>query len=192
MTDNVLTPPLPPEMLSAEDAAVFDRVWRRVMAGREQTPPTEQEQTGAALVPAQPQNTSPAPVGQADGLLEQIRAQAEGWRATQSLARRATGSMARVLGGMAADERRQLARLAAAWYIMTGQRWRQPEGTAAAPHDLMEGLRQRYLHMQRAARTLEQAAQMGEDRFGGLFADLAAGNREHAKTVLRLLEQMQL
>lgn len=190
MTDDRLTLTMPE--LSAEDAAVFERVWRRVMAGREQTPAAEQEQTGAALVPVRPQNTSPAPVGQVDGLLKHIRAQSEGWRATQALARRATGSMARVLGGMAADERRQLARLAAAWYIMAGQRWRPQEGGAPSVSDLMEGLRQRYLQQQSAAQMLEQAAQMGEDTFGGLYADLAGRNRENAKIILHLLEQMQL
>lgn len=189
MTDEIMTPPAG---LSAEDAAVFERVWRRVMAGREQTPPAEQEQTDTALVPAQPQSTSPVPVGRADGLLEHIRMQAAGWRATQSLARRASGSMARVLSGMAADERRQLARLAAAWYILTGQRWRRSEDAAAPVGDLMEGLRQKYLHLQSSARVLEQAAQAGEETFGALYADLAGRSRENAGLVLRLLEQMQL
>lgn len=190
MTDDRLTPTMPE--LSAEDAAVFERVWRRVMAGREQPPAAEPEQTGVALVPARPQNTSPAPVGQADALLEHIRTQNDGWRATQALARRATGSTARVLNGIAAEERRQLARLAAAWYIRTGQRWRRTEEAATPTGDLMEGLRQRYLHQQNAAQMLEQAAQIGEDAFGGLYADLAGRNRENAKLVLRLLEQMQL
>ncbi|MBQ3556253.1 MAG: hypothetical protein IJA11_00440 [Oscillospiraceae bacterium] len=184
MTDDVLTPALPTEGLSAEDAAVFERVWHRVMAGR------EQEQT--ALVPAGQPPAPPAPVGQTDGLLEQLRAHTTGWRATQSLARKAGGSMARVLSGMAADERRQLARLAAAWYITTGQRWRPEAGSAGAVPDLMEGLRQKYLHLQSAARMLEQAAQVGEETFNDLYADLAAHSREHAGVVLRLLEQMQL
>lgn len=179
MTDDVLTPPLPPEMLSAEDAAVFDRVWRRVMAGREES---------TALVPQTPPEP-PVPMGQADGLLEQIKRQTQGWRATQTLARRANGSMARVLGGMAADERRQLARLAAAWYILTGQRWRPTEGEHTPIPDLMEGLRRRYLHLQESAQQLERA---GEDSLRELYADLAARNREHAKLILRLLEQMQL
>ena len=179
MTDDVLTPPLPPEMLSAEDAAVFDRVWRRVMAGREEP---------AALVPQTPPEP-PVPIGQADGLLEQIKRQTEGWRATQSLARRASGSMARVLGGMAADERRQLARLAAAWYILTGQRWRPAQEAVAPVPDLMEGLRRRYLHLQQSAQQLERA---GEDSLRELYTDLATHARENAKLILRLLEQMQL
>ncbi len=186
MTEQRNSAPLPP--MSEEDAAVFDRVWRRVMAGREEEPPREQT---TALVPQVPP-PPPAPAGQTDGLLEHIRTQTEGWRATQALARRATGSMARVLGGVAADERRQLARLAAAWYILTGQRWRPEEGKRPPAPDLMEGLRQRYLHQQNAALMLEQAAQVGEDTFGGLYADLAGRNRENAKLILRLLEQMQL
>ncbi|MBQ3134294.1 MAG: hypothetical protein IJB75_00585 [Oscillospiraceae bacterium] len=184
MTDDALGPALPTEGLSAEDAAVFERVWRRVMAGR------EQEQT--ALVPAGQPPAPPAPVGQTDGLLERLRIHTAGWRDTQALARKAGGSMARVLGGMAADERRQLARLAAAWYIVTGQRWRPEAGSSAPVPDLMEGLRQKYLHLQAAARTLEQSAQVGEDAFGGLYADLAAHSREHAGVILRLLEQMQM
>lgn len=186
MTEQRNSPPLPP--MSEEDAAVFDRVWRRVMAGREEEPPREQTTALVPQVPLPP----PAPAGQTDGLLEHIRTQTEGWRATQALARRATGSMARVLGGVAADERRQLARLAAAWYILTGQRWRPEEGKRPPAPDLMEGLRQRYLHQQNAALMLEQAAQVGEDTFGGLYADLAGRNRENAKLILRLLEQMQL
>ncbi|MBE6956047.1 MAG: hypothetical protein E7450_01155 [Ruminococcaceae bacterium] len=85
-----------------------------------------------------------------------------------------------------------MARLAAAWYILTGQRWRPEEADHAPVSNLMEGLRQRYLHLQNMARTLEQAAQMGEDRFGGLYADLAGHSRENAEIVLHLLEQMQL
>jgi len=188
MTDNMLTPALPPEGLSAEDAAVFDRVWRRVRAVREGA------EEPAALLPAQQPASPSAPMatGQTDGLLEQLRLQAAGWHMSRSLARRATGSMARVLSGVAADERRQLARLAAAWYILTGQRWRPEEADHAPVSNLMEGLRQRYLHLQNMARTLEQAAQMGEDRFGGLYADLAGHSRENAEIVLHLLEQMQL
>ena len=184
MTDDVLTPILPPDGLSAEDAAVFERVWRRVMAVREPQP----EQ--GALVPQMP-TEAPATMGQTDGLLEYIRTQSEGWRMTQSLARRAGGSMARVLSGMAADERRQLARLAAAWYILTGQRWRPAEGkaTPTPTPDLMAGLRQRYLHLQQSANRLERAE---EDDMGALYAELAVHNRENAKLILRLLEQMQL
>lgn len=183
MTQEIVTPP---EELSAEDAEVFERVWRRVMAGREQT----QEQV--ALVPAQQPAAAPVPAGQTDGLLEQLRRQAMGWRATQALARRAAGSAARVLSGIAADERRQLARLAAAWYIMTGQRWRLEAGNTTPVSDLMEGLRQKYLYLQSSAQGLEQTAQMGEETFGNLYADLAMHNRENAGVVLRLLEQMQL
>ncbi len=187
MTDDGLTSALPTEGLSAEDAAVFERVWRRVMAGREQP----ESQNSMVPLPQKPELPAPA-AGQADNLLEHIRMQSALWRASQALARRATGSMARVLNGVVAEDRRQLARLAAAWYIMTGQRWRPEEGNAVPPHDLMEGLRQKYLHLQASVRKLEQAAQMGEDTFGGLYADLARHNQEHAHLILRLLEQMQL
>ena len=185
MTDDMLSPTPPIEGLSAEDAAVFERVWHRVMAGREpeQTLPVPVEP------PAPPM---PAPVGQTDGLLEQLRLHTESWQASRGLARRAAGSMARVLSGVAAEDRRQLARLAAAWYIMTGQRWRQEEGKHTPPSDLMEGLRQQYLHRRHTARLLEQAAQVGEEPFEGLYADLAGRDRENAKLMLRLLEQMQL
>lgn len=186
MTDDVLTPALPTEGLSAEDAAVFERVWRRVMVGREQT--GEQP----VPVPAEQPPTPLVPAGQTDGLLEQLRMHTALWRDTQALARKACGSMARVLGGMAADERRQLARLAAARYVVTGQRWRPEAGSSAPVPDLMEGLRQKYLHLQAAARMLEQAVQVGEDAFGGLYADLASHSRERAGVVLRLLEQMQM
>lgn len=179
MTDDVLTPPLPPAELSAEDAEVFERVWRRVMEGREAEP----------RLPAAVEQDALPPVGQTDGLLEQLRLRTALWRSTQSLARRAAGSMARVLNGMAAEERRQLARLAAVWYIATGQRWRPREGNAPAVPDLMEGLRQKYLHLQNAARTMQQP---GEECFGDLYAELAARDAENAKIILRLLEQMQM
>ena len=181
MENDVLNPPLPPELLSAEDAAVFERVWRRVMAGREED----------ANLPV-PVEQKPASVGRTDGLLEQLRRHSESWQASRSLARRAGGSMARVLGGVAAEDRRQLARLAAAWYIVTGQRWHMEEGKHTPAPDLMEGLRQQYLHRRDTARMLEQAAQMGEDNIDGLYADLAGRNRENAGLILRLLEQMQL
>lgn len=186
MTDQVLTQTPPTQGLSAEDAAVFERVWSRVMAGREQS---MEENT---LVPAQ-QNPAPAlPAGRTDQLLEHIRMQTAGWRASQALARRATGSMARVLSSVAAEERRQLARLAAAWYILTGQRWRPEEGGGAPVLDLMEGLRQRYLQQQHAARLQEQAAGQEDEGLRALYTDLAGRNREHARTILRLLEQMQM
>lgn len=185
MTDEVLTPPVPPVELSAEDAAVFERVWRRVMAGREGEP-------GLPVPVEPPAPPVPAPGGQTDGLLEQLRLHAASWQASRGLARRASGSMARVLSGVAAEDRRQLARLAAAWYVMTGQRWRHEEGKQTPLPDLMEGLRQQYLHRRDAARLLEQAARVGEESFEGLYADLASHNRESARLVLRLLEQMQM
>jgi len=184
MTDDVLTPALPTEGLSAEDAAVFERVWHRVMAGR------EQEQT--ALVPTGQPPAPPAPVGQTDGLLEQLRAHTTGWRATQSLARKAGGSMARVLSGMAADERRHAKRLSTAYFLITGERYQSPNMNGTRPPmDLMTGLREQFIQEQRGAAAYQGAAQETTDPcLRQLYQEIAREEQAHARMIRNLLEQM--
>lgn len=214
MEDNVMTPALPEEEMCPCDREVFERVWRRVMPDEENSPirlmppegqtqpapeQTRQEQTGLAL----PQDRRSMGqqegvcLGQASGmyaelLREMIDGETEDWRIYQAMARRAGGSAAKLLGTLAADERRHTKRLGAAHFIITGQRYQSPNQNGSRPMpELMNGLREQFIQEQRGAAAYQGAAQESSDAcLRQLFEELAEEEAMHARMIRGLLEQM--
>ena len=108
------------------DPEVFARVWSRVMPDQALSP--IQPALPALRSPAQ---TAPAPsclgegsaryVPQLEALMDQLHA---ALGSVRQLARRGGGRASRLLASLAADQQRQLRRLSAAYFLITGRRWR--------------------------------------------------------------------
>lgn len=215
MEDNMMNPALPEEGMCPCDREVFERVWRRVMPDQEaspirlmppegQTQPTpeqslQEEQTGIALPQTRRGGMEQEGVclGHSSGmyaalLREMIDGETEDWRTYQAMARRAGGSAAKLLGTMAADERRHAKRLGAAYFIITGQRYQSPNQTGSRPTpDLMNGLREQFIQEQRGAAAYQGAAQESSDAcLRQLYQELAEEEMLHARMIRGLLEQM--
>jgi len=200
------------------DRDVFERVWKRVMpegmsegpiqivpdAGT-QSPQTEPMQNGLTLWNrGETTGTSPMAeqpealcLGQGSAryaplLQEMIDGETEDWRLYQMLARRAAGSGARMLGSMAADERRHVRKLSAAYFLITGERW-QPRGQEGSRpvQEVMTGLREQFIQEQREAAAYQGAAAESSDPcLRQLFRELAQEEGMHARMIRSLLEQM--
>ena len=116
------------------DPEVFARVWSRVMPDQALSP--IQPALPALRSPAQ---TAPAPsclgegsaryVPQLEALMDQLHA---ALGSVRQLARRGGGRASRLLASLAADQQRQLRRLSAAYFLITGRRY-APKGQGAAP-----------------------------------------------------------
>ena len=132
------------------DPEVFARVWSRVMPDQALSP--IQPALPALRSPAQ---TAPAPsclgegsaryVPQLEALMDQLHA---ALGSVRQLARRGGGRASRLLASLAADQQRQLRRLSAAYFLITGRRY-APKGQGAAPSGPLSS----------ALRTLFQQAQ---------------------------------
>ena len=215
MEDNVMTPALPEEGMCPCDREVFERVWRRVMPNEENSPirlmppegqsrPTpeqslQEEQNGLAVPPCRHRDTEREDVclGRSSEmyaalLREMIDGETEDWRTYQAMARRAGGSAAKILGAMAADERRHAKRLGAAHFIITGQRYQSPNRSGSRPTpELMNGLREQFIQEQRGAAAYQGAAQESSDAcLRQLYQELAEEEMLHAGMLRSLLEQM--
>ena len=111
------------------DPEVFARVWSRVMPDQALSP--IQPALPALRSPAQ---TAPAPsclgegsaryVPQLEALMDQLHA---ALGSVRQLARRGGGRASRLLASLAADQQRQLRRLSAAYFLITGRRY-APKG----------------------------------------------------------------
>lgn len=217
MEDTMIYPGVPDAGLCACDREVFERVWRRVMPeGMEDSPielrpepegavsVQEEPRRGELVLPGAAQRTSSQMIqpdtlclGQASAryaplLQEMIDGETEDWRLYQSLARRAVGSGARMLGSMAADERRHVRRLAAAYFLITGERCQAQgqQGSRPVP-DLMTGLREQFIQEQRSAAAYQgAAAESGDPCLQQLYRELAQEEEMHARLIRNLLEQM--
>ena len=105
------------------DPEVFARVWSRVMPDQALSP--IQPALPALRSPAQ---TAPAPsclgegsaryVPQLEALMDQLHA---ALGSVRQLARRGGGRASRLLASLAADQQRQLRRLSAAYFLITGR-----------------------------------------------------------------------
>lgn len=188
--------------LYGSDRELFQRVWSRVVPEgtqspiRMEAPPVAQPQQ--SLVPMVPREEPPVDClgdgAQSDvPRLEELARQAvHDGRVYQALVRRAGGAAARVLAGMAADQRRHAKKLAAAYFLITGQRWQGPTPEVErAGQELMLVLREQYMAEQRGAAVAQAAAQETDDRcLGQLFDELAREKQDHARVIRALLEQM--
>ena len=186
--------------LYGSDRELFRRVWDRVMPEgaqstiRMEPPPVDRP----GLVPVPAREEPPVDcLGEGTGAdlpqLEELARQAvRDGRIYQSLARRVGGAAARVLSGMAADERRNAKKLAAAYFLITGQRWQgaPPEGERQG-QEAMHMLRHQYMTEQRTAAMAQGAAQQTDDLcLRQLYMELAREKQTHARAIRSLLEQM--
>lgn len=216
MEDRMQTTGIPDTGMCTCDREVFERVWRRVMPeGMEDSPielipesmpATQEELPRAELAVPEPEtertsSCRPQPdvlcLGQASAryaplLQEMIEGESEDWRLYQALARRAAGSGARMLGSMAADERRHVRRLAAAYFLITGERCQAQgqQGSRPVP-ELMTGLREQFIQEQREAAAYQgAAAETADPCLQQLYRELAQEEQMHARLIRSLLEQL--
>mgnify|MGYP003293597241 CR=1 FL=1 len=220
MEENMMKPAMPGEEMCPCDRETFERVWRRVMPDGTnspiQTDPTADEQARTLMVRQQPESAVIQETGLALArreevqpeqdvvclgqgsemyaalLREMIDGEMEDWRTYQALARRAGGSGTRVLSTMAADERRHAKRLSTAHFLITGERYQSPKQNGSRPAmDLMNGLREQFIHEQRGAAAYQGAAQETSDPcLRQLYQELAQEEAAHARMIRSLLEQM--
>lgn len=219
MEDTSLSLDQPGPGMCGSDREVFERVWRRVMpTDRPDCPFTlYSEEEGAAPMPgpAPAQPEPPAPqcggkersealspeedvpcLGAASAvygplLQEFIAYERNDEQTYRLLARRAGGGGGRTLAAIAADEARHARRLGAAYFLISGVRFR-PEGAACLPPEgtYLSALRDRFLAEQRGAALYRTAAGRTDDPcLKELFTELAEDETAHARLIRGLLEQ---
>lgn len=219
MEDTMMRPAMPGEELCGCDRETFERVWRRVMREGNNDPiqadSSADEQVSNGMKHGQelqvvertelalPRKEEGRPEqdiaclgggssGYAPLLREMMDGETENYRTYQALARRAGNNGTRMLGGMAADKRRNAKRLGAAYFLITGEQYRSPNMMGSRPPmDLMNGLREQFIQEQRGAAAYEGAAQETADPcLRQLFRELGQEAMGHARMIRSLLEQM--
>ena len=194
--------------------AVFQRVWKRVMEGREDPSPitlTEEvpspqgslqgEEGGVEVLPApMPRKKSDFPAGAvflgegsldlAPLLQEFIRHELEDLRAYQALAKRAGGPQARVFQQLANQEKDHAKRLSAAYFLIAGVRYWPEGGKADLPGSYLGALRHRFGEEQKGMMAYLAGAEATEDPcLRQLFLELAREEWDHACKIRSLVEQ---
>lgn len=190
------------------DQAAFQRVWRRVMPqDRADCPFTLAEPaltpTSApqALVPSPPAPVAAqaapqaipclgeASVGELPVLESLIQGAAQALRQYRVLERRTgrRGSFSALIKG----KERQVRRLSAAYFLISGKEYALPSGEAAGlPQANALALRERFRGEQVEAATLMDAARVtGDPCLAQLYRELAEENRGFADTVRARLEK---
>lgn len=125
--------------------------------------------------------------------LEELMGMARrGMLAGQALARRGGSACARsALRSLADDHRYALRRLSAAYFLITGRRYRPCGQIPALPADLCLALREQFQWERRWAFCAEQGAQAAQDPcLKELYQELAREGACHAGAIRSLLEQM--
>jgi len=201
------------------DREVFSRIWSRASTHSEETspiqvlPPSPRQAQSPPPKKAAPPATLPAAVdlpGQDElrpndvpcfgrggidhGAMLQnwIRAELEAWRAYQFLSTRSTGTTARTLAAMAADERRHAKRLSAAYFLISGVRF-FPQ---VPPHRASGGsfwslLRSHFWAEQQVSAAYAAAAEETADLcLAALYRELSAEEATHADLLRALVEKM--
>ncbi|MBD5133811.1 MAG: hypothetical protein HDT38_04990 [Clostridiales bacterium] len=115
----------------------------------------------------------------------------EGWQFYRHLARRARGTDARTLNGMAAEQHKDARKLAAAYFLLTGLRYWPSEllGAPAIP-SYWGALRTRHQTEQRQENAYRLAADDWEDPdLLALYNELIEGCRRRSHQLRSLLEQ---
>ena len=169
------------------DPEVFARVWSRVMPDQALSP--IQPALPALRSPAQ---TAPAPsclgegsaryVPQLEALMDQLHA---ALGSVRQLARRGGGRASRLLASLAADQQRQLRRLSAAYFLITGRRY-APKGQGAAPSGpLSSALRTLFQQAAVLARTVSD-----DPCLSRLLEDIQDEAQSHAAQIRVLLEEL--
>lgn len=115
----------------------------------------------------------------------------EGWQFYRYLARRARGTDARMLNGMAAEQHKEARKLSAAYFLLTGLRYWPSEllGTPAIP-SYWGALRTRHQAEQRQENAYRMASDDWEDPdLLALYAALIEGCQRRNHQLRNLLEQ---
>ena len=176
------------------DPETFARVWQRV-TGRPDGPERPVPPPARpAPPPVRPAGRPPRPQGgdEAAQLRRMMDGEAEDDRFYRALAARAPERMARTLRAVAREERRHERRLNAAYFILTGRRYRSPNHSGRRPVTrLTDGLREQYIAEQREAEAYRRAAGRTEDpALRRLYEELAQDESRHSQMMRSLLEQM--
>lgn len=198
------------------DREVFSRVWKRAGPHNEAASPIEILPLSTSS-PAPRESTMVSPLPSAadtvgsdelrpndvpcfgnDGtdhsqfLQNCIRKELENWRAYQFLSSRASGTTARTLASMAADERRHAKRLSGAYFLISGIRFfpqvppHRPTGS-----NFWGALRQWFWTEQKVSAAYAAAAEeTGDQCLAALYRELAAEEAAHADFLRALVEQM--
>ncbi len=126
------------------------------------------------------------------GALEKLITLARaGGAAAQWLAMRMNGSGRRTMSAIAADHRRALRQLSAAYFLITGRRYQPPRLQPQLPLPILMALRARFVWEQSWERTNKNAAEQAEDPcLKALYQELAQDGAYHAGSIRSLLEQM--
>lgn len=201
-----------------ERNAVFERVWKRVMEGREDQSPVSvrgmapEEETAPhgslqgeegemGILPApMPQSQSDFPTGAvflgegsldcAPLLQEFIRHELADMREYQMLAKRTGGPQAKIFQALANDERRHAKRLSAAYFLISGVRFWPEGGKAPQANTYLGALRRRFGEEQSGmAAYLAGAEATADPCLRQLFLDLAREEWDHACKIRTLVEQ---
>lgn len=181
--------------LPGYDPLLLERVWARVLQGR-----GDGESVGRLLPMedrGQTRDKEPACFGRdgnryEDLLRQMLEGEWEDARIYSTLARRAGGDMARTLSELARQERSHAGRLGAAWFILTGRRYRWGgHGQTRPPVSLANGLREQFLQERREAQAYAEAArETGDPCLRALFEELAKQEQEQLRTLYGLLERL--
>ncbi|MBQ8975226.1 MAG: hypothetical protein IJ072_05845 [Oscillospiraceae bacterium] len=149
----------------------FDRVWQRV-------------------VEAQPQiQAQPSAKGGEELLREFMDSTALGIKYYVALYSR-LGERREAVGAIVRQQRRELRRLRAAYFILTGKTY-APQTVKARITGTADALRRRYIAEGESAEAYARAAANTTERdISGLFTELARQRKEHQQTLGRILEDM--
>lgn len=178
------------------DPEVFARVWSRVMPDQALSP--IQPALPALRSPAQAApEPSPAPsclgegsaryVPQLEALMDQLHI---ALGSVRQLSRRGGGRAARLLASLAADQQRQLRRLSAACFLITGRRY-TPKGQETIPSGaLSSALRALFQQAQRCAAQAAALARATADDpcLSRLLEDIQDEAQSHAAQIRVFLE----
>jgi rubrerythrin len=192
------------EMRDLDREAVIQRVWKRVMEGREEEAlphgSLQAEEGEMGVLPApMPQSKSDFPTGavflgegsldMAPLLQEMIRHELEDVRAYQAIAKRVGGTQARVFQALAQEEKTHAKRLSAAYFLISGVRYWPEGGKTTPPTSYLGALRQRFGEEQAGmAAYLAGAEATSDPCLRQLFLDLAREEWEHACKIRTLVE----
>ena len=130
--------------------------------------------------------------GDSRRLAELMSMARRGMLAGQMLSSRSCGSCARgTMGNLAADHRLALRRLSAAYFLITGKRFRPCCPQPGLPASFSLALREQFMWEQRWEHCNRQAAQHTQDPcLRALYEELAQEGKLHAGSIRSLLEQM--
>lgn len=196
------------------DRDLFSRVWRRVMPENLEGCPIElNAEDGAAfgMVPSPGASNIPFPTAKnseeptPDGICclgaasavygGQLQAflalELEDWSYYQTLAGRAGPGAARVIYGIAADERRHAKKLSAALFLISGVRCWPDHPPAFRIPEYLGALRRRFGEEQKGAGVYRKAAEKTADLcLHELYLELADEEARHAQLIRAIIEQL--